>query len=57
MPPFAGQVDADFERRWTHWKERGIAHERKARRQFAVMAVVVAALVFIAVAVRSLTSS
>lgn len=31
--------DADFERRWTAWKARGLAHERAATRRFMSVAI------------------
>ena len=38
------RVDADFERRWTAWQERGRSHERVVRRRLIVSAIAVAAI-------------
>ena len=56
MPLGAETPDADFERRWTAWKARGLAHEDVVRGRFltsAIIILVVALGALVAYAVRS----
>lgn len=39
VSPQTENSDADFERRWTAWKARGLAHDRVVRQRFIVVAV------------------
>jgi len=36
--------DIEFERRWTAWEARGLAHERTVRRRFLTVVIVTAAI-------------
>ena len=36
--------DAEFERRWSAWQERGRVHERAVRRRFGIAAIVTAVI-------------
>jgi hypothetical protein len=44
----AKALDADFERRWTDWKARGLAHERLVRYRFVTGVSIAAVLAFAA---------
>ena len=35
--------DVDFERRWTTWKARGLAHDRTVRQRFIIVAIIAGA--------------
>jgi len=41
--------DADFERRWSAWKARGLARERIIRRRFVGSAIIIAFIALIAI--------
>ena len=41
--------DADFERRWTAWKMRGLARERTGRQRFTLVAIVAGAAALAAI--------
>lgn len=48
--------DAEFERRWSAWKARGVTHERAVRQRFlsvAIVTVVIAVAALIAYALLS----
>jgi hypothetical protein len=38
-PSVTETSDVEFERRWTAWKARGLAHERTVRRRFFIVAI------------------
>jgi len=51
-----GSPSADFERRWTTWTARGLAHEQVIRQRFIVV-VMLAAVALAALVAYSLLSS
>ena len=48
--------DIEFERRWTAWEARGLAHERTVRRRFLTVVIVTAAIAVAALFAHKLLS-
>ena len=42
--PLTQGPDADFERRWTAWQARGLAHDLLLRQRFTVVAILAAVI-------------
>jgi len=57
QPSVTKSPDVEFERRWTAWKARGLAHERTIRRRFVIVALVTAVIAVAALAAYGLLSS
>jgi hypothetical protein len=49
--------DVDFERRWSDWKARGLAHDRAIRRRVRVVALVTAVIAVAVLVAYGLLSS
>ena len=50
QPVPAETPDAEFERRWTAWKTRGLAHDRAVRQRLVIAATVTAVVAVAALA-------
>ena len=57
QPSVTKSPDVEFERRWTAWKARGLAHEQSVRRRFLIVAIVIVAIAIVALAGYGLLSS
>jgi hypothetical protein len=49
--------DADFQRRWTAWQGRGLAHDRVIRRRFIIVGILAGAIALAALIANGLLST